>query len=300
MWGVEFSSEWILQILRTGLWANREEGPRDSNAPMGPVVLTKAAALSDLSERAQSWKDVPICLSQQCSIFQQHLLYLGTPRHLREPMDGGQVDVESSEDLASFLDWFVLWGSAALTSVSTLVGGLCHVWVKNCSDDHIFQPLYLEESCMGVFMSDELCCQQHHPAVPKALSFSIYEMKMYGLDGQQVTLNSNFLCFQTIHEEVGKTALGNVTSEWNLISGDKDEDSIIRCSSMARDTCLVWGQMRSMLERGTVTLETLNSLEKTFIVWDCQKMEWTKQEFCIFAHYAETITICPFFVVKSN
>ena len=178
--------------------------------------------------------------------------------------------------------------------------GTCHVWVKNCSDNHIFQPLYLEESCMGVFMSDELCCQQHHPAVPKALSFSVYEMKMYGLDGQQVTLSSNFLCFQTIHEEVGKTALGNVTSEWNLISGDKDEDSIIRCSSMARDTCLVWGQMRSMLERGTVTLETLNSLEKTFIVWDCQKMEWTKQEFFIFAHYAETITICPFFVVKSN
>lgn len=40
--------------------------------------------------------------------------------------------------------------------------------------------------------------------------FSIHEMKMYGLDGQQVTLNSNFLCFQTIHIEVGKTALGNV------------------------------------------------------------------------------------------
>ena len=53
-------------------------------------------------------------------------------------------------------------------------------------------------------------------------------------------------------------------------------------------------------QQHTVTLETLNSLEKTFIVWDCQKTEWTEQEFCMFAHYAETITICPFFVVKSN
>ena len=47
--------------------------------------------------------------------------------------------------------------------------------------------------------------------MPKVLSFSIHEMKMYGLDGQRVTLNSNFICFQTIHVEVGKTALGNIT-----------------------------------------------------------------------------------------
>ena len=49
--------------------------------------------------------------------------------------------------------------------------------------------------------------------MPKVLSFSIHEMKMYGLDGQRVTLNSNFICFQTIHVEVGKTALGNITIE---------------------------------------------------------------------------------------
>lgn len=152
MWGVEFYSEWILQILRTGLWANREEGPRGSNAPMGPVVLTKAVALSDLSERAQPWKGVPICLSKQCSTFQQHLLYLGTPGHLREPMDRGQVDVESSEDLANFLYWFILWGSAALTGVSTLVGGICQVWV-------LFRWSHLHSLCTQRNLPWECLCQ---------------------------------------------------------------------------------------------------------------------------------------------
>ena len=135
---MEFYAEWILQTRRAGLWANTEEGPRGSNAPVGPVVLSKPVALSDLSERAQPWKGVLICLSPQCSTFQQHLLYLGMPGYLREPMDRGQMDVESSEDLASFLYRFTFWGSAAVSTMSTLVGGICHVWVKNCSDDHIF------------------------------------------------------------------------------------------------------------------------------------------------------------------
>lgn len=121
-----------------------------------------------------------------------------------------------------------------------------------CSDDHIFTASVLRGIFHGSVYVRWALLSTGPPVVPKVLSFSIHEMKMYGLDGQRVTLNSNFICFQTIHVEVGKTALGNITIEWNLISGDKDEDSIIRCSSMARDTCLVWGQVRSMLERGTV------------------------------------------------
>lgn len=51
--------------------------------------------------------------------------------------------------------------------------------------------------------------------MPRVLSFSIHEMRMYGLDGQMGDSQFNFLCFQTIHE-VGKTALGNVTIEETL------------------------------------------------------------------------------------
>ena len=301
MWGVEFYAEWILQILRAGLWANREEGPRGSNAPVGPVVLSKAVALSDLSERVQPWKGVLICLSPQCSTFQQHLLYLGMPGYLREPMDSGQVDVESSEDLASFLYWFAFWGSAALTTVSTLVGGICHAWVKNCSDDHIFTASVLRGIFHGSVCVRWALLSTAPPAVPNVLSFSVCEMKMCGLDGQQVTLNSNLPCFQTIHVEVGKMALGYVTTEWNLISGDKDEDSIIRCSSMARDTCLVWGQVSGMLERGAVLPWKPSTLWRRYSLSEIVKKQNGLNRNFVYLHIMLKLSqFVPFFVVKSN
>lgn len=101
--------------------------PRAAHAPVGPVVLTKAVALSDPSARAKPGNAAPVCLSQQHLACQQHFTCLGTPGHLREPTEEDSVDMESSEALEIFFLQFILQSSASWTGVSTWLGGRCHV-----------------------------------------------------------------------------------------------------------------------------------------------------------------------------
>lgn len=67
----------------------------------------------------------------------------------------------------------VLWRSGKFIDLSSGALLLWPVWVPWLGDFAMYglrvvqtitssQPLCLEESSMGVFMSDELCCQQHH------------------------------------------------------------------------------------------------------------------------------------------
>lgn len=84
---------------------------------------------------------------------------------------------------------------------------------------------------------------------------------------QQVSFNSNIICFDTVHTEAGKVAVGDLKIERGLTA----RDSGPRYLSVARDTLEGGGDFCSVGEANCLAFETLISLELMLNFWGFRK-----------------------------